>query len=77
MNKTKKIISIVLALVLVASIGTIMLVSNAGDNDPTTSVTVTVDKNELKAGESATVTVKATTNYAVGTMSIPVFYDKT
>lgn len=77
MNKTKKIISIVLALVLVASIGTIMLVSNAGDNDPTTSVTVTVDKNELQAGESATVTVKATTNYAVGTMSIPVFYDKT
>ena len=77
MNKTKKIISIVLALVLVASIGTIMLVSNAGDNNPTTSVTVTVDKTELKAGESATVTVKATTNYAVGTMSIPVFYDKT
>ena len=77
MNKTQKIISIVLALVLVASVGTIMLVSNAGDNDPTTSVTVTVDKTELKAGESATVTVKATTNYAVGTMSIPVFYDKT
>ncbi len=77
MNKTQKIISMVLALVLVASVGTIMLVSNAGDNDPTTSVTVTVDKTELKAGESATVTVKATTNYAVGTMSIPVFYDKT
>ena len=77
MNKSKKIISIILALLFVVSIGTVMLISNAEDNSRDTSITVTVDKTELLTGESATVTVKATTNYAVGTMSIPVFYDKT
>ncbi len=77
MNKSKKIISIILALLFVVSIGTVMLISNAEDNSRDTSITVTVDKTELFTGESATVTVKATTNYAVGTMSIPVFYDKT
>ena len=77
MTKSKKIISIILALALVAGIGTVMIISSAENNSRDTEIAVTVDKTELSAGESAVVTVKATTNYAVGTMSIPVFYDKT
>lgn len=77
MKKGVKIISAVLAFALVISIGTAVLISNAEDNSRKTQITLTVDKTELKTGEGAVVTVKATTNYAVGTISIPVFYDKT
>lgn len=76
MKKSLKIISVVLALVLIVSVGTVMLASNAENSSYTTTITVETDKEVIAAGETATVTVKATTNYAVATMSIPVFYDK-
>ena len=40
------------------------------------SITITSDKAELSAGETATVSVKVTANFSIATMSIPVFYDK-
>ncbi len=76
-KKSIKIISMVLVLMLIISIGTAVIISNAQDNSRKTQIILTVDKTELKTGESTVVTVKATTNYAVGTISIPVFYDKT
>ncbi len=42
-----------------------------------TKIEITVNKAEIATGETATVSVKVTTNYPVATMSIPVFFDKT
>ena len=46
-------------------------------NTKEASIQIISDKTELKAGESATISVNVTTNFSVATMSIPVFYDKT
>lgn len=73
MSNIKKIIGVVLALVMVLSVATIAF---AADSDAY-SITVTSDKTTLEAGESATVTVKLTTNYYASAISIPVFFDKT
>ena len=73
MKNKNKIIATVLAIALIASVFIVGTVANVKN----TSVTVSVDKTELSAGESATVTVKASADYPVATASIPVFYDKT
>ena len=46
-------------------------------NTKEASIQIISDKTELKAGETATISVNVTTNFSVATMSIPVFYDKT
>ncbi len=75
MKKNKKIIGIILSITIVVSLLATVLIATA--NAKETSVNISVDKTELKTGESATVSVAVTTNYPVATMSIPVFYDKT
>ena len=75
MKKSKKIFSIVLSLILIIGITTTVFIATA--NTKETAVEITVDKAELSAGQSATVSVKVTANYPIATMSIPVFYDKT
>ena len=73
MSKRNKIIAIVVALVLVVSAFVVGTVANT----KSAAVSFEIDKTELSAGETATVTVKATANFPVATASIPVFYDKT
>ncbi len=73
MKNKKKIIAIVVAIAIVASIFVVSTVANT----KTTAITISTSKAELSAGETATVTVKVTTNYPVALMSIPVFFDKT
>ncbi len=73
--KNKKIISIVISILLVISLTATVFIATA--NAKEVSITVTTDKQELKSGETATVSVSVTTNFPVATMSIPVFYDKT
>ena len=75
MKKSKKMIGIILSLILVIGIVSSIFIATA--NTKETDVIITVDKAELSAGQSATVTVKVTSNYPIATMSIPVFYDKT
>ena len=71
--KKKKIIAIIVAVVLVASVFFVGTVANTKN----TSIAISIDKTEIKAGETATVTVTASADYPVATFSIPVFYDKT
>lgn len=73
MSNIKKIIGVVLALVMALSVATVAFAAT-GDKY---SVSIEADKTTLTAGETATVTVKVTSNYNVSTMSIPVFFDKT
>lgn len=72
MSNIKKIIGVVLALVMVLSVATIAF---AADGDAY-SIAITADRTTLNPGESATVTVKLTTNYYASAISIPVFFDK-
>ena len=73
MKNKSKIIAIVVAIVLVVSAFVVGTVANTKN----TSVAISIDKTELSAGQSATVTVTASADYPVSTASIPVFYDKT
>ena len=73
MKNKNKIIAIVVAAVFIASAFIVGTVANTNS----ASVSISIDKSELSAGETATVTVKSTTNFPVATASIPVFYDKT
>ena len=73
MKNKNKIIAIIVAIVLVASIFVVGTVANTKN----TSIAISIDKTELLAGQSATVTVTASADYPVATASIPVFYDKT
>lgn len=75
MKRSKKLIGIVLSLILAISITATIFIATA--NTKETDIIITVDKAELSAGESATVSVKVTSNHPIATMSIPVFYDKT
>ena len=72
-NKKSKIIAFVLVFVLLITAVVVTSVANA----KTVDIQLESDKTELLAGESATISVKVTTNFSVATMSIPVFYDKT
>ncbi|MBR5201716.1 MAG: hypothetical protein IKW45_00475 [Clostridia bacterium] len=71
--KNKKIIAIMVAIILVLSVFAIATMANTKN----TSLTISINKSELSAGQSATVTVSASADYPVATASIPVFYDKT
>lgn len=73
MKNKNKIIAIIVAIVLVASVFVVGTVANTKN----TSIAILIDKTELSAGQSATVTVTASADYPVATASIPVFYDKT
>ena len=73
MKNKNKIIAVVVAIVLVASAFVVGTVANTKN----TSIQIAIDKTQLSAGETATVTVTATADYPVATASIPVFYDKT
>ncbi len=73
MTTTKKILGIVMAVVMIFGCFTLAF---AADTDAA-SVAVTAGTTTLAAGESTTITVKATANFAAATISIPVFYDKT
>lgn len=73
MKNKNKIIAIIVAVVLVASIFVVGTVANTKN----TSIAISIDKTELTAGQSATVTITASADYPVATASIPVFYDKT
>ena len=73
MKKKKKIIAIIVSLVLIVSVFVVGTVANTKN----TSIAISIDKTELTAGQSATVTVTASADYPVATASIPVFYDKT
>lgn len=73
MKNKNKIIAIVVAVMLVVSVFVVGTVANTKN----TSVAISIDKTELSAGQSATVTVTASADYPVATASIPVFYDKT
>ncbi len=73
MKKKNKIIAIIVAIVLVVSIFVVGTVANTKN----TSIAISIDKTELSAGQTATVTVTASADYPVATASIPVFYDKT
>ncbi len=74
MSRSKKIIGLVLAVIMAVSMMTVAF----ADYDPATltaSITIETTETQLDAGETATITVKATTNYYVSTFSIPIFYD--
>ena len=71
--KKNRIISLVLAIVFCLTATVLVVTANTKE----ASIQIVSDKTELKAGESATVSVNVTTNFSVATMSIPVFYDKT
>ena len=73
MKNKNKIIAIIVAIVLVTSAFVVGTVANTKN----TSIAISIDKTELSAGQSATVTVTASADYPVATASIPVFYDKT
>ena len=73
MKNRNKVIAIVVAVVLVVSVFVVGTVANTKN----TSIAISIDKTELSAGQSATVTVTASADYPVATASIPVFYDKT
>lgn len=73
MKNRNRVIAIIVAVVLVVSIFVVGTVANTKN----TSIAISIDKTELSAGQSATVTVTASADYPVATASIPVFYDKT
>lgn len=72
MKNKNKIIAVIVAIILVASVFVVGTVANTKN----TSIAISIDKTELSAGQSATVTVTASADYPVATASIPVFYDK-
>ena len=74
MSRSKKIIGLVLAVVMAVSMMTVAF-ANYNPASLTASITIDTTANTLNPGESATITVKATTNYYVSTFSIPIFYD--
>ncbi len=71
--KKNRIISLVLAIVFCLTATVLVVTANTKE----ASIQIVSDKTELKAGESATISVNVTTNFSVATMSIPIFYDKT
>ena len=73
MKNKNKIIAVIVAIVLAVSVFVVGTVANTKN----TSIQIAIDKTQLSAGETATVTVTATADYPVATASIPVFYDKT
>ena len=75
MKKSKKIIGIILCIILIATVTTAIFVATATAKK--VEISITADKTELTAGETATISVTVNANFPVATMSIPVFYDNT
>ena len=77
MTSSKKVLGLLLALAMVFGCMTMAFAADPGEAARAASVNVTVSADTLAAGEKATVTVTATTNFTAATWSVPVFYDKT
>lgn len=77
MTRTKKVLGLLLAIAMVFGCMTIAFATDPGADARAASVTVATTATELAAGETATITVSATTNFTASTASIPVFYNKT
>ena len=75
MSRSKKIIGLVLAVVMVFASFT-MAFAFEDPADKTATVAIVPAASNIEAGASTTVSVKVTTNFTVGTFSIPVFYEK-
>lgn len=75
MSRSKKIIGLVLAVVMVFASFT-MAFAFEDPADKTAAVAIVPAASNIEAGASTTVSVKVTTNFTVGTFSIPVFYEK-
>lgn len=71
MTKAKKVLSLVLAVVMVAA----MFAFSASAATENATFTVSVDKTPVTVGEEITVTVALTTDYYVGPTSVPVYYN--
>lgn len=71
MTKAKKVLSLVLAVVMVAA--TFAFSASAATQNAT--FTVSVDNATVSQGEVITVTVKLTTNYYAGPTNVPVYYN--
>lgn len=77
MSRSKKIVGLVLAVVLMLGSFTMAFAAtDPGAGNYTATVAVTPAADTIGAGESTTVTVKATTNFTVGALSVPLFYEK-
>lgn len=73
MTKAKKMLSIVLAVVMVAA----MFAFSASAATQNATFTVSVDKATVTQGEVINVTVNLTTDYYAGPTSVPVYYNPT
>ena len=77
MSRSKKIVGLVLAVVLMlGSLTMAFAATDPGAGNYTATVAVTPAADNIAAGESTTVSVKATTNFTVGALSVPLFYEK-
>lgn len=77
MSRSKKIVGLVLAVVLMlGSLTMAFAATDPGAGNYTATVAVTPAAASIAAGESTTVSVKATTNFTVGALSVPLFYEK-
>lgn len=77
MSRSKKIVGLVLAVVLMlGSLTMAFAATDPGAGKYTATVAVTPAAASIAAGESTTVSVKATTNFTVGALSVPLFYEK-
>lgn len=71
MTKAKKVLSLVLAVVMVAA----MFAFSASAATQNATFTVSVDKATVSQGEVITVTVNLTTGYYAGPTNVPVYYN--
>ena len=71
MTKAKKVLSLVLAVVMVAA----MFAFSASAATQNATFTVSVDKATVSQGEVITVTVNLTTDYYAGPTNVPVYYN--
>ena len=72
MTKAKKVLSLVLAVVMVAAM---FAFSASAVNEKNATFTVSVDKATVSQGEVITVTVNLTTGYYAGPTNVPVYYN--
>lgn len=71
MTKAKKVLSLVLAVVMVAA----MFAFSASAATENATFTVSVDKTPVTVGEEITVTVNLETDYYTASTNVPVYYD--
>ncbi|MGN0569979.1 MAG: hypothetical protein ACI4N4_05690 [Candidatus Fimenecus sp.] len=78
MSRSKKIVGLVLAVVLVLGSFTMAFAAptDPGAGNYAATVTVTPADTNIEAGASTTVSVKVNTNFTVGALSVPLFYEK-